>query len=484
MKNKLILLFFSSVIFTVFNIDTICTKAYVKYYNYSKNKLIKPYAEINDLTRLRFPKDENEEYYVTYHSTNANSAYDFQSPRSPFSLVKPSFNDKNYNILKYQMGVPMNKQGARRYIEYRVKPSADLNNAISSFNIEPIGVKESKPGTENEKRYDNNGLNANPHSYSLNDKDFKTQDSDGINTYISSSYLNNSNGGNAIVIVKLKDVFINKSSKIYTYMISNTLHIYRANGQKNGSESVYPTFEALRLINYDDLHGDEHNSYVLNQMKNNAKNKINEAYDKMYNQIQNLNNPPYDDYVKSNMLSKLQAYKNGSSLDDSFGEYNIDSIKDTDSNYNDKTVKNIKNIVSNTISKIQNTINTFKYLKMVLVPNLDFGTHFINQFNNFILDKNLLSTVRSFNDKDYSINLSISNLKNNDGYRLNPIYSFDGNIYKYDESFMYYNTSSSPNGDNEIIKNKDELKLIVPVSRIKIGSYSGTATWNIRKGPS
>ncbi|MCK8607398.1 hypothetical protein [Apilactobacillus ozensis] len=483
MKSKLILLLsYILFIFLFITVNAISTQAYVKYYNYSKDKLIKPLADINDLTRLRFPKDKDEEYYVNYYSTK--NGYDFQSKYSPFALVKPSFNDKNYSILRYQMGVPMNKSGARRYIEYRVKPSADLNDAISSFDIEPIGIKESKPGSENEKRYNNNGLNPSPYRYSLNDKNFKNQDSDGINTYVSSSYLNNSNGGNAIVTVRLKDVFINKNSMIYTYMISNTLHIYRSNGQKNGSESVYPTFEALRSINYDDMQGDKHNSYVLNQLKNKAKNQINGEYEELVNRIKNLDNPPYDEYIKSSMLSELQKYKQGSSIDDSFGIYNIDKIEDKDSNYKDKINNQLDDIVETTTSKMKSVILNFKYLKMAMMPDLDFGTHFINNFKSISLDKNIVSTIRSFNSKAYSINLSISNLKNADGYSLNPAYDFDGNIYKYDESFMYYNIVNSPNGDNKIITDKDEIKLIVPISRIKVGNYTGTATWNIRKGPS
>lgn len=120
-------------------------------------------------------------------------------------------------------------------------------------------------------------------------------------------------------------------------MISNTLHIYRADGKKNGSDAVYPTFEALRIIDYDDLQGNKHNSFVLGQLKDKAQNKIDQEYTELYNQISKLDNPPYNDYIKEHILAEIQKYRLGSSLDSSFGTYNINDIKDEEANYNDKT---------------------------------------------------------------------------------------------------------------------------------------------------
>ncbi|WP_157945068.1 WxL domain-containing protein [Apilactobacillus quenuiae] len=418
----------------------------------------------SDLTSMRFSETP---YDIIYHSIYKMNPNDIQ-----FSL--PNFSSSsNYNILNYNIGVPIKSGGLERYTEFRVKTSNDLQNAISSLKVTPTGLSKAKNISSSvQNDYQNSGLNI--PGYNLGSEPSTPYfDSDNSKVYLSSMYLGNAHGGQGNISLRLNPVFISKSSKIYTYMFSNTL--YKIQYQ--------PTFEVLRILDYDALNGDQHNSYVLGQKQNDANSKISQSQQNIINKIQNLDSNLYSDDIKQTFINAANNI-----ADNGRGDVNK-LVNDTNNskNYTNGVLDQINNKVAAIIDSLNNIINSYSLFKIISVPDFNFGQVSISSTNNIIsLPSNTNAIIRSINSNNgWNLNLSISDLINDQNNQpLHADYLMNGNSYSPNDTIPYYNVSNSNNGDFSISKSPaDNLQIKIPAGSARIGTYSGTATWTLKNDP-
>lgn len=122
-------------------------------------------------------------------------------------------------------------------------------------------------------------------------------------------------------------------------------------------------------------------------------------------------------------------------------------------------------------------------IKFVQVPKLEFGTYFITNNNRmYELANDTTVIVKDINYKKWQLNLSIGDLTNGDGNKLNANYIMNNTSYNTKDEIPYYSYNNSNNNIDETInitkKPNDNIKMYFP-SKNESGDYNGTATWNL-----
>lgn len=390
---------------------------------------------------------DSEYTNVIFNPSNKKRQFDY----SKFKITQPKLVLDalgNYS-LDYSYGVPNEKGGSQRYVEFRMKFSREFEKTIQSVSVEPS---------------DNVKVDNNVPSKYKGKTNFERVETapDGGNIYINNIYLDKYHGGSGEVSVKLKPKFIDQDSKIYAYMRSDTLSNFR----------VWPIFDALRIFDYDNF-GSYYNSRILAEQVNSSQNNINKVKKNIDSQV---NDSQYSYNTKQRLLNKINSIYNS-------GVNRINNQTE----YVNSTLDNISKIEKDTVNEINNALNGVSELEFNQVPDMNFGVRKISSQNTiFPLLSPIKLIVNSLNNSTgWKIDLSISNLVNDqNGYILPATYIMNNINYSPNITFNYYDSGKAKNGKISIDKNiNDGPKVYVPSGQQKEGNYMGNATWTIRQSP-
>ncbi|TPR12932.1 hypothetical protein [Apilactobacillus timberlakei] len=425
--------------------------------------------------------NKNYYYYPQEHGSD-DSIYNDRFARDPYTILysHSNFYKHNYfnpkdiyiqNVIKNSNGfsyeIYMPKiQSRYSYIDTRIKASGSISQFLNS-NIQYSGINTTDnlyifPISSADSSYANSysvGNKLNTHNYFYKN-DF----------YISNFYLNDISSNNFNIKINLDNnytkKFISNDSKIYTYVIFNTLDYKIAGGT--------PVFEALRILDYNDMNGNKHNASVLENKQKQTTNDLKNTLLDLQNQVNN--NSQYDSETKDSFNHKLDNIMH-------YNEVNINHIVNQTNykkNYNESILTDIDDIKSKTARDMNNYLNR-KVLSIEYAPDLNFGKKNISYIHNTIakLQNHTYFQIKSFNNSNWRMNLSVSDMT--DGKDSISSKYFQGNNSSYNNKTKTFNFYGN-DGVKYISLNNLYIKIPNNV-RLHSGNYRGTATWNLVNGP-
>ncbi|MEJ6347678.1 hypothetical protein R4Y45_00180 [Holzapfeliella sp. He02] len=410
-----------------------------------------PKNSVEARTQLNFSTQDYEEEIGRERSNANQRRYPFKpndikisSPR----LIKLS---SGRFQLSYDFGYPISEGGASRFLEYRIKVSKELSNAISGINIVPIGAKvDNKPGRNNEH---------------FNFSDRISFDSDGQKVFSSGAYLEDGyNGGEATINIRLNGTFINEKSYLSSYMLSDTEY----------NRPVWPSFQAVRNLNYNNF-GKLYNSTLLKTEQQDANSIIQNEYSKIKKKLDNSN---LSKKIKQQITNELNQIRK-----------NYTNRINSQSKFENKTLSTIENLTNQSVKDMNNALNKTYSLSIINIPSLNFKEALIDS------EKLLLETDSSQNvavnyfspnnstASNWNISLSVSDLYFNN-HALKASFLFKNQIYAPNTTFTFHNDKYTHNGNYSITKTpKEGVRLLVNPGIALNGTYSGKATWTISESP-
>lgn len=389
----------------------------------------------------------------------------------------------NTDDIKYTMGVPNDTvPGAGRYIEFRVKASSGLAQFIKKLDVDPSSAKEKEYILSIYRyRYDKLMNQSAAPGYLLNDPSRSYSDSDGNKFYINGKYLDTGVGGSATVNINLDNKFIPKTSKVYAYMVTNTLFAYRN----------HPSFEAERVLDYNQMKGDVHNQKVADYSLNNAIKEIQIKYQNKVNEIHDNNNN--SDIIKALTDKVADVANNGlttHAVNDGAGINNAKKLHDSiikNKDYDNNNLTKMLDIIDKTKKDIDSINVKPPQIDLISVPNLEFSPHIIgDSFPSYEESKDNNAKVFVLGIKNFQLNLSISKFSSeNKSDFFNPNLMVNNNHYETNQEFNYYSYSGNELSKSEYTIPKPSMYLFFP-SKFSppLGDYHANATWNLVNGPS
>ncbi|TPR41159.1 hypothetical protein [Apilactobacillus micheneri] len=366
----------------------------------------------------------------------------------------------NLNNMSYDVDMP-SIHSKYAYIDTRIMATGSINNYLNS-NID-YGISKNHPELLIPQSYN--------FSYSLGNKINERNYFENKEFYISNFYLDNNPSGNFNIKMNLNNDysngFISKDSKIYTYLIFNTLDV-----KLSGN---VPVFEALRILSYHDLHGDQHNAAVLENREQKVSKDLNEELSNLQNQINN--DPQYDSNTQNYLDNQVRNIYN---KNDDYIDHYVQQIVHHSREYNNEVLSNLDYQKYNTIKEMKDVLNK-KVLLIDSVPNLNFGTQSLSYTSDTVanIQGNPKFKLRSFNNNNWYMHLSLSDMTN--GKDSISAKYFQGNNSSYNNKNKIFNFSGN-DGVKDISLNKLSIKIPKNI-RLHSGNYKGTATWNLVNGP-
>ncbi|TPR39745.1 hypothetical protein [Apilactobacillus micheneri] len=376
----------------------------------------------------------------------------------------------NSNNISYEVNIP-NLKDNDAYIDTRVRTEGSISNYFNGSNTKYYGISEDN-GFSLSKEADRFAYNS---IYGIDNNFQKKNDSSKDGYDISNFYLNNNSLSNFKVSINFNNYyenhFISKDSKIYFYLIRNTL---------NGKVPINwymnsPVFEVLRILSYHDLHGDQHNAAVLENREQKVSKDLNEELSNLQKQI---NNDPQYDSNTQNYLDK--QVRNICNKNENHINHYVQQIVHRSRNYSNDILSNLNDQKFNTIQEMKDLLSK-KVLSIDSIPNLNFGTQSLSYMGNTIarIQNSPVFKIRSFNNSNWRMNLSLSDMT--DGKDTISSKYFQGNNSSYNNKNKTFNFSGK-DGVKDISLNNISIKIPNNI-RLHSGNYRGTATWNLVNGP-
>lgn len=384
--------------------------------------------------------------------------------------------DDGEKYIDITYGSPGSNGGHDRYVNFQMEFSNTLRNDDNMIDGDKTKLyhnpekqdtvsKPIKMSQYSKTYFDKNNNNQRVYSYNFN--------------------LKNYHSGSVTLRVYFKNN-IKKREPSFTYNFKEPLiFLYYRSGDHNYDNNndlkpEYHIFETAQTLYYDDL------------------------VDAMANNIENNRMFIYNNVLKTNLdhEDRVELYKN---INNS-AQYNNTTPSDSvTSSY--KSITRIRYIVNNykkypslinTQEKILDKLSKIHMLKFNSSPpdlyfNKSSSSSGISNLLSQILKKNLIidrfqanlkapGGNRPIRNSNFTINLSLSNLKN-DNHNLNGQYFTIDNNQRINpnESFQYYYDNSNTNG--KVTKNMKNIQLHFQKYAATSGNYKGTATWNLVDGP-
>ncbi|UQS84597.1 hypothetical protein MOO46_04920 [Apilactobacillus apisilvae] len=250
----------------------------------------------------------------------------------------------------------------------------------------------------------------------LNENNFKN------NVYINNIYLGNQdNSYDGHISLSLnKDLnFIDNNSKLYTYIIANSL-INSKRFPLYVHKDDNPVFETLRIFT-----GRDYNETLLNYKHKETIDDLRQRYGEEYDKI--IANNLYYAVIKAKCILKLKNILNESS-------------REIDTTFKDAS-DNISKVTNNKFKTFNSDFEDQNILKIISVPDLNFGTHSFSQTKSNIigLENNPDFIIQSINNSSWKLQVSLSpfHLSSDQSIIINPKYLINGNVYNVNQFIPY-----------------------------------------------